>query len=123
MTDVPLCDFDAVEVTPDWQHARHRANQDRYYYSDHYARSESSINRRHPTLLDKPICAIDGEGANDATGKHHYRELRAVWPDGRAEITADSLTTEQCLDFLLSLPKNHTIVIYGGSYDSNMWLR
>lgn len=116
-------DFDAIEITPDWQHARNRAKAKRHYDSGRYHRPQSSIDRRHTTLLDKPICAIDGEGGNDATGKHHYRELRAVWPDGRAEITAESLTTEQCLSFIVSLPKDHTIVIYGGSYDSNMWLR
>src|SRR5215475_5142181 len=110
-------DFDAVEVTPDWQHARDRAKHRTHYHSGHYKRSESSHGQRHATLLEKPVCGIDGEGGNDSTGKHHYRELRAVWPGGRSEITADSLTTDQCLDFVLSLPKNHTIVIFGGSYD------
>lgn len=116
-------DFDAIEVTPDWQHARNRANFRRQYRANGGKRSVSSHRKERARILDRPICAIDGEGGNDATGKHHYRELRAVWPDGRAEITGDSLTTQQCLEFLANLPKDHTIVIYGGSYDTNMWLR
>jgi DNA polymerase type B, organellar and viral len=92
----------------------------RHYNSGRYKRPKSS----HATpLLDKPICAIDGEGADDANHVHHYREFRAVWPTGRAEITADSLTTQQCLDFIFKLPADHVIVIYGGSYDTNMWVR
>lgn len=76
------------------------------------------------TLLDQPICAIDGEGKTDPdTGVHHYTQLMATWPTGRTHISGASLTSKQCLDFLLDLPEGHTVVGYGLSYDTNMWLR
>jgi len=74
-------------------------------------------------LLDKPLCAVDGEGVTRPDGSHHYTALCATWPGGQRKLTGDSLTSKQCLDFLLDLPEEHTVVGYGLSYDTNMWLR
>lgn len=75
------------------------------------------------TLLELPICAIDGEGDTRDDGSHDYTLLAAVWPNGRYKIESESLTFEQCMDFLLDLPEHHTYVGYGLSYDTNMWLK
>ena len=75
-----------------------------------------------PTLLDKPICALDGEGMNWSDSSHHYTLLAASWPEGKAKIVADSLTFDHCMTFILSLPPDHTYVIFGGNYDHNMML-
>lgn len=77
-----------------------------------------------PTLLELPICAIDGEGKTPpGLVQHYYTVMCASWPNGRKRIRAESLTFEQCMDFLLSLPSEHCYVIYGGSYDTNMMLK
>lgn len=113
-------EFDAA---PDTAASMHRARQQRYYRSGHYRRPKSSRGGIIATLLDKPLCGIDGEGKSRVTGRHDYTLLAASWPDGRHAIESYSLTTRQCLDFLLDLPEDHTYVGYGLSYDMNMWLR
>jgi hypothetical protein len=75
------------------------------------------------TLLELPICAVDGEGVTHANGTHHYVEFCAAWQGGRYRITGESLSTAQCFEFLLSLPPGHVYVGYGLSYDTNMWVR
>lgn len=97
-----------------------------HYRSGKYVRSESSTSGRggiKANLLTMPICAIDGEGKTRSSGQHDYTLLAASWPTGRMAIQAQSLTTPQCLDFLLDLPEHHTVVGYGMSYDNNMWLK
>src|SRR5215471_17566611 len=101
----------------------------KHYASGNYQRSSSSHRGKgsrggiKATLLDQPVCGIDGEGMTWPNGTHHYTTFQAHWPTGRNQIKGLSLGTKQCLDFLLNLPEHHTVVIYGGSYDMNMWLR
>src|SRR5438132_1671013 len=75
------------------------------------------------TLLDQPICAIDGEGKSRPDGSHDYTLLAASWDGGKAAISGPALSTQQCFDFLMALPEHHTYVIYGGNYDANMMLK
>lgn len=86
-------------------------------------RTKTSRSGVKATLLDLPICAIDGEGKTVPSGRHDYCLLVAVWPDGRRHETAQHLSTEQCLDFIMNLPDDHVYLGYGLSYDTNMWLR
>lgn len=120
-------DFDTIEPITRMEFTRlsGAARFRKHYHSGRYERSESSHggDHNHRRLLDRPICAIDGEGADDTTGKHHYRELRGVWPADRRELIGPSLGTTECLEYILSLPADHTIVGYALSYDMNMWLR
>jgi len=73
------------------------------------------------TLIYKPQCAIDGEGIT--LDKHYYIELQAVWPGGRKIIKGSDLGPHEIFDFLFHLPSRHNYVVYGASYDFNMWLR
>jgi hypothetical protein len=76
------------------------------------------------TLLDLPICGLDGEGQDFVPRKQDYYLLVAVWPAGRRCIEKErQLSTSECFDFLLDLPDDHVYLVYGGSYDMNMWLR
>ena len=101
----------------------------KHYRSGNYVRPASSRSGKSgvkATLLELPICAIDGEGTTHKDGSHHYTDLRAVWgagPDERMHVESASLSTEQCFEFLLALPEHHVYVGYGLSYDTNMWLR
>lgn len=95
----------------------------RHYRSGNYTRPKSSRSGVKATLLDMPICAIDGEGKTRRDGSHDYTLLAASWSDGRHMIEAESITSEQCLQFLLDLPEHHTYVGFGLSYDTNMWIR
>jgi hypothetical protein len=114
----------------DWNDARapyteHKARSFRAHGS---VRSKASRSGVKPTLLDLPICAIDGEGKTRPNGRHDYTQFVAMWPTGRRCIPEDQtldahLTTEQCLDFIMELPDDHVYLGYGLSYDTNMWLR
>lgn len=69
----------------------------------------------------RPFCGVDGEGAGkNRQGQQHYLYLRAgdhqLW-------TGKPLTTKQCLEFLLSLPKGPIYVGFGFGYDATQILR
>lgn len=103
------------------RHARHRANPT-------FKRSEHKGGVK-PTLLDMPICGIDGEGKSRANGRHDYTQFVAVSERGGRwcypEDGADRghISTEACLDFIMRMPDDHVYLGYGLSYDTNMWLR
>ena len=73
-------------------------------------------------LIYRPNCAIDGEGITIGS-KHYYTELNAVWPTGRAILKNEDLSAYEIFDFLFHLPDGYNYVVYGASYDFNMWLR
>ena len=73
-------------------------------------------------LMNLPICAIDGEG-NTIDSHHRYTLLQAKWPTGRLKIEGENVSSRECLAFLFRLPRRHVYVVYGASYDFNMWLR
>ena len=96
-----------------------------------------------PTLLVKPVCFIDGEGANDGEPiiqirkgtenlerkfqKQNYALLGATLESGEYYYllglnNREALSSKQCLDFILNLPAKHVIVGYGLTYDVEKWL-
>lgn len=117
--------LDTEEISiDDWNATPSRFQ--RHYHSGNYRRSDSSRSGRSgvkATLLDQPLCAIDGEGKSRDDGSHHYTQFCASWPSGRAMIESESLGATECLEFLLNLPEHHTYVGFGLSYDTNMWIR
>lgn len=76
--------------------------------------------RLHPdTNMYRPILAIDGEGITDKNGRHRYVMLAAS--DG-SYVQGKELTSGQCFEYLLSLPRNHLIVGFSISYDVAKWI-
>jgi hypothetical protein len=67
----------------------------------------------------RPILAIDGEGITDRDGRHRYVMLAAS--DG-SYVASHNLTTVDCLEYLLNLPKNHLIVGFSIGYDIAKWI-
>lgn len=74
------------------------------------------------SLIFKPQCAIDGEGITIGD-KHYYVELNAYWRGGKRILRGKDLGPYEIFDFLFHLPERHNYVVYGASYDFNMWLR
>jgi hypothetical protein len=68
-----------------------------------------------------PIMALDGEGGGvDELGRQHYRLMCASAIDGPAHILYRDnvpLTTKECLDFILKLPKDYLLAAFGFNYD------
>jgi DNA polymerase type B, organellar and viral len=89
-------------------------------YPDAYLEGQAAIDDR-TCLIYKPQCAIDGEGITLGP-RHYYIELQAVWPQGRKIIKGSDLGPHEIFDFLFHLPEKHNYVVYGASYDFNMWL-
>jgi hypothetical protein len=99
-----------------------------------YNKSEGGRNRRtkyrheqskwitDAKYLSRPIVSVDGEGVNRPDGSHDYL-LLAI--HGIAAISSPArLSTLECLDYLWSNLSDENInVIFGGSYDFNMWCR
>ena len=74
--------------------------------------------------LSRPFRAFDGEGVTLDDGSHIYT-LFACMYDGKYHsiANANGLGTQQIFDFILKHTRTDAInVIYGGSYDFNMWL-
>ena len=74
----------------------------------------------------RPFVALDGEGENNRDGIHVYTLLASS--SGKAIGSKQGLGTEQCLDFLLSLPRGSEsgarpiYVWFAFDYDVNMML-
>lgn len=68
----------------------------------------------------RPIIGIDGEGKDLPDGRHIYTLLCAVDETGRivSEVeNQNGLSTLECLDMLLRVPRNSLKVVFMGSYD------
>jgi len=96
-------------------------------------------------IANRPICFIDGEGANNGektvslrkhnlrrwVQKQNYALLGAILQvDDTYEYRCiespdhvSQLKTKQCLDFILSIPSSHIIIGFALTYDVEMWLR
>lgn len=72
------------------------------------------------SLKIRHVIAVDGEGISDADGTHRYTLLGAS--PNRA-IEGHDLSTVDCFEFLLSLPREALKVGFSINYDVNMWLR
>ena len=81
--------------------------------------------KRIREYLNTPFIAWDGEGVTREDGKHVYTLLANSMGSAWFGSAENPLTTQQCLQALLTesarYPKAHH-VIYGGSYDTNMFL-
>jgi hypothetical protein len=77
----------------------------------------SRSERRH--AIPRQLLCIDGEGCDDPiTGRQNYNLLACAGDNNfAAHITANRLTTEQCLQFILSLPKGALVFGYAFRYD------
>jgi len=82
-------------------------------------RKRPSTNSHPDTNMYRPILAIDGEGITDKNGRHRYVMLAAS--DG-SYVQGRELTSVQCFEYLLNLPKGHLIVGFSISYDVAKWL-
>lgn len=72
--------------------------------------------------LSRQIVGVDGEGINLPDGSHSYVMLAIS--DEKPLIDKDGLTTVKILRYLHShLSTENINVIFGGSYDFNMWLK
>lgn len=68
----------------------------------------------------RDVIGIDGEGITDPDGSHRYTLLAA---SPNKAIERHDLSTVECFDFLLSLPREALKVGFSINYDVNMWLR
>src|SRR5215472_8280471 len=108
-------DLDAL-MTPSEEHVFHdsTARVRRHRAQPWYSRSEAATRGGvHTKMLDKPICAIDGEGKTRRDGRHDYCLFCAMWPTGRRCIEKSRITSDECLDFIMSLPDDHLYLGYG----------
>lgn len=77
--------------------------------------------------MKRRIIAIDGEGAGrDVAGRQQYQLLR--WSDENGEgdhmwMRDGALSTIECLEFLLALPRSRLLVGFHIGYDVTMLLR
>jgi hypothetical protein len=93
--------------------------------------------KRYRERITKVFIAIDGEGItlNDKKNLYHYErngEQRSIGThyytlmgasDGRYIENYKGLSTQQCLDFILSMPSDAILVGFAINYDVNMLLR
>lgn len=85
-------------------------------------KGKNSKSGRRPTYEERPFVAWDGEGYNDAEGRHHYFLFGNS--DGLEE-SAESLGTYACLRLMLKSAYNNKSAIHIGfafDYDVNMIL-
>lgn len=94
------------------------------YQKLYYQKRKRTLNnrqreRRHQNPVRRPFVGVDGEGGNIGS-RHEYLLLRA---GDRTLRTGRPLTTDECLEFLASLPTNVIYVGYFFDYDVTMILR
>jgi hypothetical protein len=109
-----------------------RADRSRYDTGRKRSGSRTKRGGIEYTNMNRPILAIDGEGITDSGGtpenpaRHRYVMLAGHCSCNRCpdsfSVSSESLTTSECLDFLLNLPKNHLIVGFSIGYDIAKWL-
>lgn len=100
----------------DWRHVAPIPKRERKW---------SEQGRKHPSKVkQRVIIGIDGEGYTDEDGVHHYSLLAA---SNGEYVEGESLSTEQCLEFLLGLRRvketPYLFVMFSFNYDVNMMLR
>ncbi|HWH79462.1 MAG TPA: hypothetical protein VNT76_18915, partial [Candidatus Binatus sp.] len=90
-----------------------RSARNRRYYEKHRKATGENL---------KPFIGVDGEGGGtDDVGRQNFLLLRA----GEMELFCanNPLSTRECLDFLLSTPKNAILCGYYFTYDATQILR
>lgn len=99
-----------------------KARNQRYYAAHKEKWALYSSVARPTTKTLKPFIGVDGEGGGtDELGRQNFLLLRA----GNDELFRNNarLTTEECLEFLLGLPRNAILVGYYFTYDATQILR
>jgi hypothetical protein len=74
----------------------------------------------------RPFMAVDGEGGGtDKLGRQNYLLMVAANSEGEHLLhrQGEPLSTRNCLEFLLSLPREPILVAYGIGYDTTQILR
>ena len=83
--------------------------------------------RKDAHYLSKPFCAWDGEGYTNERGEHVYNLFAGKCETYTTTIeNQHGLSTAEIFECLLDFADDHPDaihVIYGGSYDFNMWCR
>ena len=78
--------------------------------------------------LSRPVVAFDGEGVTGDDGIHRYTTLAAMSSETMEYVAVTDpggIPTEDCFDFIIEQANNTPnaiSIIYGGSYDFNMFL-
>jgi hypothetical protein len=79
---------------------------------------------RHPSKYERGLfVAIDGEGEDDANGNQVYNLFQTSLPSLLRAEDGQGLDFWQMSNELFKIRREAIIVIYGGGYDFNMWLR
>lgn len=79
----------------------------------------------HPRSEDKPFIALDGEGFNNPDGSQDYALMCSSKLGLLSTPDLSRLSTKSILDWVWNGHNSaeEILVIYGGNYDFNMWLR
>jgi len=94
----------------------------------HKNKGDRHTNAIKTPKLERPFIAVDGEGAGtNEHGQQNYLLMRARGLDDstRRSLFKDNrpLTSAECLEFILSLPRDAELVGFGIGYDVTMILR
>lgn len=101
------------------------------YSNTGMAEYQASIDTLHAddglSGCEKSFVAIDSEGVSTGDGRHHLILVAASTGEYIvAKSGAIGITRDEVLAWLLTLADNHPnsiFIIFGGSYDVNMWLQ
>lgn len=109
------------------QKFRARSKQQKYC-SDSCRAATHAIKRQHEKS-ERPFVAIDGEGIHDEQTQRYVLLAAKGGKINQASFNREGLTTEECLDFLLQLPRGSKndgtkpiFVWFAFDYDVNMIL-
>jgi len=128
MTAIRIHDADVPEATAKTGAERQRTyrRKGREALVKRKYRHDNSMHQTNAQYLSRPFRAIDGEGATLPDGRHIYTMLACKLQGAESAdiVNAHGLSTAEIFDFLLEQTANDNAinVIYGGSYDFNMWL-
>lgn len=112
--------FDKQAYMRDYQRTYNASEKGRAVRKQY--RHENSKWKTDAAYLSRPIVFVDGEGVNRRNGDHHY--ILLAISDVEPIVNKRRLTTRQILDYLWNnLDPINLNVIFGGSYDFNMWVR
>lgn len=122
--------FESV-TPPENKSPEQRRSEYRARHADRVAESHKRYAEVHGTArrdsqyLSKPFCAWDGEGFSTDDGTHIYNLFSGKCRDDTVSIANDyGLRTVQIFETLLEFGNKFPDaihIIYGGSYDFNMW--
>lgn len=111
-----------------WRSAHPAENRERRNDCMRKLRAEGREKPRGPRNVNHPFIALDGEGCGyDDLGRQYYQLLRAsdatgVFNKRLADTSNNRITTRSALEFILSMPKNATLVGFFFGYDVTMIL-